>query len=290
MKVFARISGLSLLAAVTAGLVGIGVPTHSLANDGLKEILDRGVLRVGIRADKKPFGYRAPSGELIGFDADLAKDMAARLNVKLELIAVTGGNRMQFLQQGKIDVMSANMNDSFERRKQVGVVFPNGIAVGLNVMSHRADGFKTWESLKGHTACIAEGAWAIRYLDEKYGIKPISFKGSAEAFTAFEQGRCRVRIGNDQEIFFKLEDEPQRYKDQEMALETIGFSPYAVAVPLDQQEKALGMFMSGVLYAWHREGKFIDLWAKAGFPKSPWLEEQKGKAADWITPDGPGAE
>jgi polar amino acid transport system substrate-binding protein len=44
---------------------------------------------------------------------------------------------MQFLQQGKIDLMIATMNVTEERRKAVGIVEPSYYASGVNVFANR---------------------------------------------------------------------------------------------------------------------------------------------------------
>ena len=55
---------------------------------------------------------------------------------------------MQFLQQGKIDLMIATMNDTPERRKAVGIVEPDYYASGVNVMSSKKAALKNWEQIK----------------------------------------------------------------------------------------------------------------------------------------------
>ncbi|HEV7820242.1 MAG TPA: transporter substrate-binding domain-containing protein, partial [Burkholderiales bacterium] len=87
--------------------------------DALDDIKKRGTLIVGVKADYKPYGFRDPSGAIVGIEPDLAADVAKRLGVKLELVPVVSSNRMQFLEQGKIDLMIATMNDKPDRRKVV---------------------------------------------------------------------------------------------------------------------------------------------------------------------------
>jgi polar amino acid transport system substrate-binding protein len=91
-------------------IVGWAAAATSLAAQTLDKIKERGVLVVGTKADYKPFGFRDPTGAIIGFEPDLAKDVADRLGVKLQVEPVVSANRMQFLQQGKIDLMLATMN------------------------------------------------------------------------------------------------------------------------------------------------------------------------------------
>lgn len=51
------------------------------AADGIEAIKQRGTLIVGVKADYRPFGFRDPSGAIIGMEPDLAADVAKRLGV-----------------------------------------------------------------------------------------------------------------------------------------------------------------------------------------------------------------
>jgi len=107
--------------ALVLGLLGV----RAANADVLEDVKKKGMLVVGTKGDYRPFGYLDPSGKIIGFEPDLAADVAKRLGVKLELTPVVASNRIQFLQQGKIDLMIATMTDTPERRKTVDVVEPD---------------------------------------------------------------------------------------------------------------------------------------------------------------------
>src|ERR1700761_5630206 len=109
-----------LLLTAAAAVIGAALAAAPATAQTLDKIKQRGVLTVGSKADYKPFGFRDPSGAIVGFEADLAQGVAERLGAKLELEPVVSSNRMQFLQQGRIDLMIATMNDTAERRKIVG--------------------------------------------------------------------------------------------------------------------------------------------------------------------------
>ena len=84
-----------------------------------------GKLVVGVKPDYKPWGFRDTSGDLVGMEIDMAKDIARTMGVELEVVAVQSSNRMQFLEQGKIDLMIATISDRADRREIVGIVGPN---------------------------------------------------------------------------------------------------------------------------------------------------------------------
>ena len=123
-----------MLGAALTALALFAVSTRTADADELSTIKSRGTLIVGVKADYPPFGFRAPSGEIEGIEPSLAADVAKRLGVKLDLVPVTAANRMQFLEQGKIDLMIATMSDTPERRRVVDIIQPDYYASGYNLM------------------------------------------------------------------------------------------------------------------------------------------------------------
>jgi len=107
--------------AVIATGFALAATQADAANDRFKKVLERGKIVVGVKADYKPWGFRDSSGKLVGMEIDMAKDVAHALGVELEMVPVQSSNRMQFLQQGKIDLMIATMSDKADRRKVVNL-------------------------------------------------------------------------------------------------------------------------------------------------------------------------
>jgi polar amino acid transport system substrate-binding protein len=202
--------------AIAAGLIAAN---SSLQAQTLDKIRQRGVVVIGTKADYKPFGFRDPSGAIVGFEPDLARDVAARLGVRLELEPVVSANRMQFLQQGKIDLMLATMNVTDERRKTVGIIAPSYYASGVNVFANRKVALKRWEALKGQKVCGIQGAFFNKYVAEKYGADIVAFRGQNEAETALSQGNCIAWLYDDTAFAERLAD--PKWAGFEMPLETI---------------------------------------------------------------------
>src|SRR3954449_197557 len=144
----------TLLLTAAAALLGAALPAAPAAAQTLEKIKQRGVLVVGSKADYKPFGFRDPSGAIVGFEPDIARLVAEKLGVKLELEPVVSSNRMQFLQQGKIDLMIATMNDKPDRRKVVYIVEPSYYSSGVNMLAPKAGKFKDWKDLKDKKVCM----------------------------------------------------------------------------------------------------------------------------------------
>lgn len=147
-----------LKSLVAAALVSVAAIVVAYA-DGLDDIKARGSLIVGGKADYKPFGFREPDGTIVGFATDLANDLAKRLSVKMELVPTSAANQIQFLENGKVDVIIAAMNDTPERRKVVAIVEPGYYASGATVLALKSEGLRKWEDLKDKKICAVQGAF-----------------------------------------------------------------------------------------------------------------------------------
>ncbi|HKG83506.1 MAG: transporter substrate-binding domain-containing protein [Microvirga sp.] len=264
-----------LFGAGLAALAGVAFAAGASAQT-LDKIKSRGVLVVGTKADYKPFGFRDPSGAIVGFEPDIGKEVADKLGVKLELEPVVSSNRMQFLQQGKIDLMIATMNDKPDRRQVVGIIDPLYYASGVNVLASRKAALKTWEQLKGQKVCGIQGAWYNKPVAEKYGADIVAFKGQAEAETALMQGNCIAWVYDDTAFAERLAD--AKWKDYEMPLETILEEPWGVAVKLEEREGPWGQFVAKALDDMHRSGRMIELEKKWNIPASAYLKKMNAEA------------
>jgi polar amino acid transport system substrate-binding protein len=263
-----------LFGAGLAALAGVAFAAGASAQT-LDKIKSRGVLVVGTKADYKPFGFRDPSGAIVGFEPDIGKEVADKLGVKLELEPVVSSNRMQFLQQGKIDLMIATMNDKPDRRQVVGIIDPLYYASGVNVLASRKAALKTWEQLKGQKVCGIQGAWYNKPVAEKYGADIVAFKGQAEAETALMQGNCIAWVYDDTAFAERLAD--AKWKDFEMPLETILEEPWGIAVKLDERDGPWGKFVSETIADWHRSGRLIELEKKWNIPPSAYLKKMQAE-------------
>ena len=189
---------MTALAAMLA--LGTAATTAANAEGTLDKVREEGKLVVGVKADYKPYGYRDPSGNIVGIEPDLAKDVADDLGVELELVPVVASNRMQFLDQGRIDLMIATMTDTPERREVVQIVEPNYYSSGVNIIAPKSAGIGAWEDLRGKPVCGIQGAFYNKSTAQDYGAEIVAFTGTAEALNALKQGRCAAFVYDDSAI------------------------------------------------------------------------------------------
>jgi polar amino acid transport system substrate-binding protein len=241
--------------------------------DVVDDIKARGKLIVGVKADYKPYGFRDPSGKIVGIEPELAQDVADMLGVKLELVPVVASNRMEFLKQGKIDLMIATMTDRPDRARMVFILQPNYYSSGTNVLATRNAGLKNWEDLRGKPVCGIQGSFYNKKTGQEFGAQIVAFKGTAEALNALQQGRCIGFVYDDSFIIARLQD--PKWADYEMPLPTIDDAPWGLAVKHGEY-RFYGM-MSEKIMQWHASGRIIELEKKYGIAPTPFAQKMQQK-------------
>lgn len=266
------------LLIMISALLTVGVTADFAAGDDtLAKIKERGKIVVGVKGDYKPWGFIDPSGKIVGMEVDMAQEVANRLGVKLELVPVQTANRIEFLRQGRIDLIIATMSDNPERRRAVGIIEPLYYAGGGNVLARKAAGLKRWEDLRGRPVCGTQGAYYNRPAAERYGINIVAFAGIPEAQNALLAGTCVAFLQDSTLQESTLLSGDPRWKDFEMPLVTENEQGWGVAVPLAELDGSYGRFMSQVITDWHKTGKLIEIEAKWGLKPSPFLQEMNRK-------------
>ncbi len=241
--------------------------------DVIDDVKKRGVLKVGVKADYKPYGFRDPSGSIIGIEPELAKDVADKLGVDIEYVPVVSSNRMQFLQQGKVDLMIATMTDKPDRRKVVSIVEPNYYSSGTNILTPKKFGFKKWEDLRGKPVCGIQGAFYNKKTGRDFGADIVAFKGTSEVYTALKGGNCVAFVYDDSAHVAKLKDD--EWADYEMPLPTIDDAPWGLAVQLGEDN--FHALMSDMIKEWHKSGRILDLEKKWGVANTPFAQAMHDK-------------
>ena len=103
MKKIIAITLAVLMAAMTFIFAGCGDKKTATDSD-LEYVKNNGKLVIGI-TDFDPMDYKDANGEWIGFDADMAKLVAEKLGVEIQLIEIDWDNKILELEAKSIDVV-----------------------------------------------------------------------------------------------------------------------------------------------------------------------------------------
>lgn len=263
------------LMLVVAPLLTI-TPAHA-QSPALDRIKQAGVIKVGVKADYRPFGFLDPSGKIVGLEPDLAQDVAKKLGVKLQLVPVQSANRIEFLQQGRIDLMIATMSVSKQRLKVIGAIEPYYYAGGTDLLTRKDSGIKSWKDTKGKVLCGTQGAYYNRPITEKYGAKVVAFPGTVEAENALLNGSCVGFLQDSTLIGAILTSGDPRWANYESPVIVEDYQPWAIAVTKEEQHTAFGKMLHDLVVEWHKDGHLLALEKKWGLPVSGYLVEMHNK-------------
>lgn len=128
-------------------LVALLTPSLGLA-DTLADIRERGVLKVGMEPGYMPFELTNQRGEIIGFDPDMAKRMAKKLGVKLELVSTAWDGIIPSLLTKKFDIIMSGMTITDKRAEVVDFATPY-IIIGQTALVRKglAGTVTSWKDL-----------------------------------------------------------------------------------------------------------------------------------------------
>jgi polar amino acid transport system substrate-binding protein len=242
----------------------------------LEDIKARGELIAGVKADYPPFANRDNSGEIVGLEVDLAKDLADRLGVKLKLFAVSADGRVQFLQQGSVDLLIATMAVTGPRQRQMGIIEPYYYASRLAVLAPKTAGIASLADLKGKTACTILNAYYHEELSARAdGVKLLPLRKLDDAGKALRDGRCAAFIEENTHLFELKSTVGQPLADYRISQLDFAPLPWAIAVRAKEKDTPFGKLVADTVADWHRSGKLIALEKKWLGENTSWLIDQQ---------------
>lgn len=265
--------------AALAAALALAAPARAQGADTLAAIKARGKLIAGVKNDYRPYGFLDPSGQIVGLEIDLAREVAERIGVALEMVPVIAANRVEFLNQGRIDMILATFGDTADRRKVVGMIEPNYYAGATNILAPKSAGFKSWEQLRGRKVCAVQGAYYNRRVGQMYGPDLQVFPAVPDALNALAGGNCAAFLFDNTLIVSTLAGDQAKWGGYEMPLPSEDPQLWAIGVRLADLQAPFGKLLSEMGTAWLRTGRILELEKKWGVEASPYLVEMQRKLA-----------
>jgi polar amino acid transport system substrate-binding protein len=183
-----------LLPVMLGALISLAGISAAQADATLDKIEQRHVLVVGVLLSGGPFGAIDPSSQKPrGLNVDLAEELGRQLNAEVQLVPVLPANRVQFLQQGKVDLLIANMEWTTERGEILGFVPTPFYRVGGSAAVLKDSKITRWEDLKNQPVCTSQGSSYIKPLTE-FGAEIKAFKSSSESLLALRGNNCVAAV------------------------------------------------------------------------------------------------
>lgn len=179
---------------MTAALWAFG-SLPALAQDTLAAIKAAGKIRVAIEFGRPPWGYKDDSLKPTGSDYETAALLAKDLGVALDVVEVTGPNRVPFLMSNRADVVISTFSITPERQKVVSFSVPYASAVQYVAAPKNVD-IKTQADLQGRRVGVTRGTTgdsALTKLDIP-GLEIVRFDDESTNMTALVSGQVDIVV------------------------------------------------------------------------------------------------
>ena len=244
---------------VVAALLAVGWAGWAEAQSTLEAVKKRGRLVAGVKTDFPPFGYVDSSGKNLGFDVDVAHRFARALfndENQVELVAVTSGNRIPFLQSRKIDIIIATVTVTEERRQVVEFSDPYFLSGSL-LLVPKASAVRGLEDLAGRTVAVVQGSIQDKDVEQ---LQPkanrIKFGKVSEAVLAVKGDRADAYAHDDILVLTLAKENPD--------LKAVGkpFIPRPYGIAVRKGDLDFIRWVNGELARMRGDGTYDRLWKK----------------------------
>jgi polar amino acid transport system substrate-binding protein len=187
-----------IFCAVGSALAG-ELQTQLAKESTLEQILQRGVMRVGMDTFV-PWAMKDKTGNFVGFEIDVAKQLAEDMGVKVEFVPTKWAGIIPALLTGKFDVIIGGMGIRAQRALKVNFSIPYDYS-GMSIVASKklAAGFHSLEDFNRPDVQLAckLGTTAVMAA-KKYMPKATLrlFEDEAQAYQELRNGNVYAVVGS----------------------------------------------------------------------------------------------
>lgn len=230
---------IALLTLCLLLLAGCGKENAAAADEkaGADAVLDtEKTYVVGLDDTFAPMGFRDESGELIGFDVELARDAAKRMGIELDFQPVDWTMKEQELESGNIDFIWNGYSITPEREEMVAFSEPymdnRQIIVTQNdsPVNSKADLAGKRIAVQGESSALKAVMEDAAFVDTLAEV-PVEYATNVECFKDVEAGRSDALVVDEVLArYYMKENGEENYKVLD---ENFGEERYAVGMRKD---------------------------------------------------------
>lgn len=222
------------------------------AGTTMAKIQQKGTLTVGTKFDQPLYGEKTLSGDVEGFDVEIARIVAAELGVKVSFVEAVSKNREPFIQNGNVDIVAATYTITDKRKLVVDFAGPYYVTGQSLMVRTDDDTIKSKDDLAGKKVCSVEGSTPAER------IKTEAPKAAITLFDTY--GKCATALENKQ-VDAVTTDEAillglvSKKKDAYKVVgETFSEEPYGIG--LKKGDQAFRDFLNDTVEKIYKDGRW----------------------------------
>lgn len=234
--------------------------TTMVWSDTLDTIKQRKKILIAVDIGAPPYGFLDTQAKQAGSDIEAATLLAKDLGVELEIVPVTGPNRVPFLLTKKADLVMASFSITDERKKVIDFSVPYGV-VPIVVAGPKAATLKGFADLAGKNIAVTRGTTSDQELSrgtkEIAGVSIVRYEDDATTNTAVATGQQDYLAAAPSVIPAVKKANPARDIDIKFVMKSF---PYGVGLRKD--DVALKGWVDSWVKTNLKNGKFNEIYKR----------------------------
>lgn len=186
-----------MIAAVLAVFMLASVLTMAASAKGSDDLLEtiqkRGTIIVGLEGDWAPWSYVDENDELTGYDVEVAKAIADKLGVEIQIVPGEWDGLFAGMDAGRYDMVVNGVEVTEERADKYDFSTPYAYIRTALIVRGDNDSIKTFEDLKGKKTANSIASTYMN-LAESYGATCYGVSTLDETLTMVLQGRVDATL------------------------------------------------------------------------------------------------
>ena len=163
------------------------------SDDLLETIQKRGTIIVGLEGDWAPWSYVDENDELTGYDVEVAKAIADKLGVEIQIVPGEWDGLFAGMDAGRYDMVVNGVEVTEERADKYDFSTPYAYIRTALIVKGDNDSIKTFEDLKGKKTANSIASTYMN-LAESYGATCYGVSTLDETLTMVLQGRVDATL------------------------------------------------------------------------------------------------
>lgn len=247
------------LAIAAAALVAaFALPSQPEARP-LSEIIDSGVLRVGVNPTLPPLGLYNEQNEIDGFDVEFSRHIAEMLGVELEVVQVGSPDRIPFVSSGKIDYVMGAMTRNPQRALIIDYTLPVHTEI-FGVLTVEGKPYETWQSLNNPDVTMVQvrGTTPLKFIEENLPeAQVLLLDNYPDVVRALAQGRGDAMLDVVDFVGEHMNKHDVAWKVLETPVDV-----YYCGLGVQKGNDSLRNWLNVAIFELHRDGVVDEIWRK----------------------------
>ncbi|AOM41482.1 amino acid ABC transporter substrate-binding protein [Xenorhabdus hominickii] len=178
-----------------AGATALAISAPSYAGKDFDAVKASGVFKVGTEGTYPPFTYHDASNKLTGFDVDIAREIAQRLNVKPEFMEVKWDGLIAGLDAKRFDAVINQVGVTPEREAKYSFSIPYTTSQVVLITRNNNSDIKAFADIKEKRSAQSLTS-NYGQLATSYGATLVSTDGFNQAIDLVATGRADATLND----------------------------------------------------------------------------------------------